>query len=93
MQIAIMTPVGDPRLNVRLKQSLKDDLQTLADFHGLTISSYVHMLLVKHVRTEKEATPSAFLISNAGIIDTEPVEIIGTVNVDEKLETRRRDRA
>ena len=58
-----MAPVSTPkdvRLNLRIKESFKDDLQQLADYLGLTLSSYAHSLLVRAVRDEKLKYPDAF---------------------------------
>lgn len=48
------------QINFRVKPEMKADLDALADFHGLTVSSYVHSVLVKQIRQEREATPEAF---------------------------------
>lgn len=48
------------QVNVRVKSGLKDDLEILADYHGLTVSSFVHSVLVREVRKEKEALPHLF---------------------------------
>jgi hypothetical protein len=50
----------ETRLNIRVKPELKSDLEHLAEFHGLTLSSYVHSILIKTVRREKEVSPEAF---------------------------------
>lgn len=51
----------ETRLNIRISPLFKDDLQRVADFHGLTVSSYVHSVLVKQIRLEKEREPEAFV--------------------------------
>jgi hypothetical protein len=48
------------RLNIRIKPDIKAELQAVADFHGLTVSSYVHSVLIKKLREEKEREPQAF---------------------------------
>jgi len=58
----------ETRLNIRVKPSFKDDLQSVAEFHGLTVSSYVHSVLVKAIRAEKEREPQAFENKNPAII-------------------------
>lgn len=50
------------QVNVRVKPDLKADLEILAEFHGLTVSSYVHSILTRHVRREREAEPDIFKI-------------------------------
>lgn len=42
----------DTRLNVRITPLFRDQIQELADYHGLTLSSYAHSLLVRAVRSE-----------------------------------------
>lgn len=46
------------RLNIRVKPDFKDDLRKIATYHGLTVSSYVHSVLVKTIRQEKENLPA-----------------------------------
>ncbi len=58
MMIVSKTP--ETRLNVRLKPELKAELERLAEWNGLTLSSYAHMILVKAVRKEKEQLPELF---------------------------------
>lgn len=48
------------QINFRVKPEIRADLDAIADYHGLTVSSYVHSVLVKQIRLEKEATPQAF---------------------------------
>lgn len=50
----------DSRLTLRIKPEVKADLEKLADWYGLTMSSYVHSLIVRAVRKEKEALPEIF---------------------------------
>ncbi len=45
------------RLNLRITEAFRADLEALADYHGLSLSSYAHSLLVKAVRREREETP------------------------------------
>jgi hypothetical protein len=50
----------ETRLNLRISDEFRRDIESLAAYHGLTLSSYAHSLLVKQIRREKEATPEAF---------------------------------
>lgn len=50
----------DSQINFRVRPALKADLEAIAEFHGLTVSSYVHSVLVKAVRREREAMPDEF---------------------------------
>lgn len=50
----------DTRLNLRITPDFKQQIERLAEYHGLTMSSYVHSLLVKAVRRESEETPDVF---------------------------------
>ena len=47
-------------INLRISPEFRDEIERLAAYHGLTMSSYAHSLLVKTVRREREATPEAF---------------------------------
>jgi len=40
------------RLNIRINQPFKENLQAVAQYHGLSVSSYVHSVLVKQIRQE-----------------------------------------
>lgn len=48
------------RLNLRITTDLRGQIETLADHHGLSMSSYAHSLLVKAVRRAVDETPEAF---------------------------------
>ena len=50
----------DTRLNLRITPQFRNDLQALADYRGLTLSSLTHSLLVRAVRQEKLVEPEAF---------------------------------
>ncbi len=51
----------ETRLNIRITPEFKADLEMVAKYHGLTMTSYVHSVLVKKIREEKEREPSAFI--------------------------------
>lgn len=53
-------PKTETRLSVRIRPDLKADLERLADWNGLTVSSYVQSLLIRGIRREKELTPEIF---------------------------------
>lgn len=59
----------ETRLNIRVKPKFKDDLQAVADYHGLTVSSYVHSILVKTIREEKERFNIPIMVESAGTND------------------------
>ena len=71
------------QVNFRLKPEIKADLEAIADYHGLTVTSYIHSLLVRQLRVEREATPEAFPSAR-------PVRnaVVATIN-SEKAEIRR----
>lgn len=53
----------ETRLNLRITEELRGDIETLAAYHGLAMSSYAHSLLVKSIRQAKEEYPEAFGIT------------------------------
>ncbi|HKX84588.1 MAG TPA: hypothetical protein VJL58_10250 [Pyrinomonadaceae bacterium] len=55
-------------INLRISPEFRDEIEQLAAFHGLSMSSYVHSLLVKAVRRERESTPEAFPKQKAPIV-------------------------
>lgn len=67
----------ETRLNIRVKPNFKDDLQAVADYHGLTVSSYVHSVLVKAIREEKTKAPEAFVIHRDGIEEKPSARKVG----------------
>jgi tRNA (Thr-GGU) A37 N-methylase len=68
----------ETRLNIRVKPDFKKDLEAVADFHGLTVSSYVHSVLVKKMREEKDDQPQIFDRPESKNKDGAPVIDIGT---------------
>lgn len=50
----------ETRLNLRISEAFREDIERLAAYHGLSMSSFAHSLLVKAVRREKDETPDAF---------------------------------
>lgn len=48
------------RLNLRISDAFRKDIETLADYHGLTLSSYAHSILIRHIRREKQELPELF---------------------------------
>ena len=50
----------DTYIQVRIREDLKEDVQTTAKARGLTMSALIHSLLTQAVRAEKEAYPEAF---------------------------------
>ncbi len=54
-------------INLRISPEFREEIEMLAEYHGLTMSSYAHSLLVKAVRREREATPEAFAVKRSGV--------------------------
>ena len=50
----------DTSINLRITWEFREDLQKLADYRGLSLSSLAHSILVKGLRAEKLAEPEAF---------------------------------
>ena len=94
----------ETRLNLRITEELRGDIETLAAYHGLAMSSYAHSLLVKSVRQAKEDYPDAFgiaqparhlapVVATIGSPRAEELsrsEIQRTINTDEIAEAKRR---
>ena len=47
-------------INLRISPDFRSEIETLAQYHGLSMSSYAHSILVKAIRNAKESTPEAF---------------------------------
>jgi antitoxin component of RelBE/YafQ-DinJ toxin-antitoxin module len=47
-------------INVRITQEFREEIQALADYNGITLSSMAHSLLVRAVREAREKEPQAF---------------------------------
>jgi hypothetical protein len=47
-------------INLRISWEFREELEALAAYHGLTMSSYAHSLLVKAVRNEKEILSNGY---------------------------------
>jgi antitoxin component of RelBE/YafQ-DinJ toxin-antitoxin module len=56
-------------INLRITPSFRNELQALADYRGLTLSSLAHSLLVKAIRQEKQNEPEAFAESERIVND------------------------
>lgn len=48
----VFTMTKETRLNLRITDEFRQQIERLADYHGLKLSSYAHSLLVKGVRRE-----------------------------------------
>lgn len=84
----IATMNKETRLNLRITELLREDIETLAAYHGLSMSSYAHSLLVKSIRQAKEQTPEAFP-SEQPERRLAPVLATITPAIDPKAEVRR----
>lgn len=65
-------------LQLRVSEDIKDDLQRLAKWHGLSVSALIHSTLVRYIREEKEREPRAFAkhsnISTPALTKTLPAQ-------------------
>jgi hypothetical protein len=86
----------ETRLNLRISDEFRDELEHLAAYHGLKLSSYAHSLLIKAVRREKEATPEAFGRNGSGEtsvtkVKTKTVDIKkGDAKPDDEIKVTKR---
>jgi hypothetical protein len=44
----------ETRLNLRITPEFRVEIEQLAEYHGLTLSSYAHSVLVKAIRRERQ---------------------------------------
>lgn len=44
----------ETRLNLRITPGFRAEIEQLAEYHGLTLSSYAHSVLVKAIRRERQ---------------------------------------
>ena len=100
----ILTMNKETRLNLRITEMLREDIEALAAYHGLSMSSYAHSLLVKSVRREKDEQPEAFatqspqrhlapVVAHIGSPRAEELsreQIQRTITTDELAEAKRR---
>lgn len=47
-------------VQLRVREEVKEDLRRMADYRGLTISSYLNMLVLKTIRQERSENPEVF---------------------------------
>ena len=47
-------------INLRITPQFRAEMEILADYYGLTLSSYAHSLLVRDIRKERESHPELF---------------------------------
>jgi hypothetical protein len=67
----ILTVAKSTSINLRITPSFRNDLQTLADYRGLSLSSLAHSLLVKAMRQERQNDPDAFAESERKVNATQ----------------------
>lgn len=81
----------ETRLNLRITDEFRKDIETLAAYHGLTMSSYAHSLLVRAIRREKESEPEAFATRGVKAAEVILAPVVATITpaVDPKDEIRR----
>lgn len=76
------------QINVRVKPDLKADLETLAEYHGLTVSSYVHSVLVREVRRERLGDAEIF--RQVAQPKTEPAKVVARISpANDRREAQR----
>lgn len=56
----VMTARKDTYLQLRVRDDIKADLQILAELRGLTMSGFIHSMIVRAIREEKELYPDSF---------------------------------
>ena len=56
----VPTLMKEKWLQIRINETIKDDLKVVAELHGLSVSALIHSLIVKMIREEKHITPHAF---------------------------------
>lgn len=47
-------------INLRISPEFRHEIEILAEYHGLTMSSFAHSVLVKAIRAEKNDRPELF---------------------------------
>lgn len=72
------------RLNLRITEEFRRQIEELAEYHGLSLSSYAHSLLVKAVRRDT---------SEIGIIERSPRKRKGMLTTEIQLGTGRKRKA
>lgn len=72
-------------LNLRITPQFRAEIQALADFHGLTLSSMAHSLLVKAVRDAMAKIPDGAAFN----IVTKPIDSHGPMTNDKKPSKRK----
>lgn len=50
----------DTYIQFRIREEIKQDLQTVADLRGLSMSALLHSLAVRAIREEKDISPLSF---------------------------------
>lgn len=59
-------------INLRITPQFRKELQQLADYRGLTLSSLAHSLLIRAMRQEKANEPDAFAESERKVYGIKP---------------------
>lgn len=60
MNYFVVAKTKDDHLHIRLKPSVKEDLKTLAELRGMTMSGLVYSMIVRAIREEKMQFPALF---------------------------------
>jgi len=77
-------------INLRISREFREEIETLAKYHGLTMSSYAHSLLVRTIRYEKEQTPEAFAKQGVRAAEVSLAPVVAEISPsDETLEKER----
>lgn len=76
----------DEQLHIRVRPDIKEDLKILAELRGLTMSGFVHSLIVRSIREEKLQFPESFgkSVRNVNKIKSTTIKL---KKPDEKRET------
>lgn len=65
---ALVMKQKDDRLYIRMSSDIKEDLRILSEHVGLSMSSFIHSLVVKTISQEREKNPNLFQKKSNGIL-------------------------
>lgn len=87
----IETVAKNTSINLRITPEFRAELEELAEYHGLKLSSMAHSLLVKAVRQSKSELPEAFNSSTKpSLIETKDRLVRHTEEVEENNERKQK---
>lgn len=79
-------------LNLRIKEDVRDDLKTVAEMRGATMSGLLHQYIFKIIREEKERAPEMFLQKEQAKIESVAKETPSKVKILDITPTEARKR-